>query len=70
MSRPKSEAARRAKIPPEGILAAKAAVEEGIKDLGKITYYEIVSISSCECYRSISYMKPFYFLSDEPVASG
>ncbi|XP_026317659.1 protein I'm not dead yet-like isoform X2 [Hyposmocoma kahamanoa] len=39
--RPKSEAAKRAKISPEGILAAKMAVQEDVKNLGKITYWEI-----------------------------
>lgn len=59
MSRPKSEAARRAEISPEGMLAAKMAVEEDAKNLGKITYWEIVSSFNCE----YSHMK-YYFLSD------
>ncbi|KAL0892952.1 hypothetical protein ABMA27_014624 [Loxostege sticticalis] len=42
--RPKSEAAKRSKIPPEGIEAAKRTVDEDWAKLGKVTFWEIMVI--------------------------
>uniref|UniRef100_A0A2H1VD03 SFRICE_006471 n=1 Tax=Spodoptera frugiperda TaxID=7108 RepID=A0A2H1VD03_SPOFR len=42
--RPKSETAKRIKIPEVGMQAAKNAVDKNLKEIGKITFWEIVRL--------------------------